>query len=275
MPNRRLAKVIDSGPYKIAKHIAQPVRGTPTIVGFDGKGLRAHHDPIWKPLVIYFILLPLVVVPAHIQMQESRIIGLPLGQVVVVWPRDRHDDRPYRVDTLHRVPEFFGDGHSCRFPPAIDLVADAPENDAGMISIPHQHALEISFPPVLEIEMIVVDIFAEVPAIKRFIDNHHPQPVTCVEKGGRGRVMTGSNSIESVGLQYLYTPLLCPVECGGAENAVIVVHAAAFKLHLLPVDAQAMLDIDLDTANAKSSGGAVDRFPGHHKLDFGPVQLRR
>jgi hypothetical protein len=63
--------------------------------------------------------------------------------------------------------------------------------------------------------------------------------------------VAGANRIEPVRLQDFDAPLFRTIENRGAENAVIVVRAAAFQLYRLSIDAQPVFDIDLDGADTK------------------------
>src|SRR5579859_2305529 len=163
MPDRRLAKVVNRSPDKIAQNITQPFRAAPAAMRLKRKRLRAHHDSIREALVIDLILLPLIVVAAHVEMQKSRIIRLPLWQVVIVRAWHGHGDWSRCVNALHRIVEFAGDGNTRWIVALIEFIADAPKEDAGMVPVPHQHGLEVALPPVLEVDVIIIDVLNLLP----------------------------------------------------------------------------------------------------------------
>ena len=121
------------------------------------------------------------------------------------------------------------------------LVANGIENDRGMVKVPLHHSGGVPFPPLLKVAAVVVGILAVVPHIEGFVHHVHAKPVAGIQQGFGGRVVGGADGVEAVLLQDTHPALLTLRIGGRAQNAVIVVDAAAPEKCLLSVDKETLV----------------------------------
>ena len=76
-----------------------------------------------------------------------------------------------------------------------DLIADAPEDDAGMIAVAAELRAPVLLVPVIEQQMIIIFGFAALPAVEGFVHHHHAETVAHIEQFRRGRIMAGADGI--------------------------------------------------------------------------------
>jgi hypothetical protein len=84
--------------------------------------------------------------------------------------------------------------------PFHNLIADAPDHNAGMIAIALDHRLDIALPPFIKSDMVIEWIFPFAPAVESFVHYQHAQPVAGVQESRGGRVMRGADGIVTIGL---------------------------------------------------------------------------
>jgi beta-galactosidase len=63
-----------------------------------------------------------------------------------------------------------------------NFIADAPHEDAGMVSAAPHHGGEVLFPPAIEIGTVIVRVLADPPHVEAFFHDKHAQP----DAGQRG-----------------------------------------------------------------------------------------
>jgi hypothetical protein len=83
-----------------------------------------------------------------------------------------------------------------------------------------------------------------------------------------------ANGVESIRFEQLNLSFLCAVVRGGAEGAVVVVHAATSELERLAVDPEPGLRAELDAADAEWRRRRVDDLPPEPNLRLELVALR-
>ena len=110
-----------------------------------------------------------------------------------------------------------------------DFVADAPEDDAGMIAVAAQFGAPILLVPVVEEQMIIVFGFAAFPAVEGLIHDDHAQAVAEIEQFRGGRIVAGANGVAAHLLQDFDLPLQGADVDGGAQRAEVVVVADAVQ----------------------------------------------
>ena len=87
-----------------------------------------------------------------------------------------------------------------------DFIADAPEDDAGMIAVAAEFRAPVLLVPVVEQQMIIVLRLAVFPAVERFVHHHHAQAVAQIEQFRRGRIVAGADGVAAHFLQDLNLP---------------------------------------------------------------------
>ena len=150
---------------------------------------------------------------------------------------------------------------SGRRPLVGDFVADAPENDAGMIAVAAQLRAPVLLVPVVEEQMIIVRPLAALPAIKRLVHHQHAHPVAQIEQFRRGRIVAGADGVAAHLLQNLNLPLQRAGVDGRAERAQVVMVANAVESDALAVQQETVV------------GGELDRADAEGRFDIGPASL--
>jgi hypothetical protein len=116
-----------------------------------------------------------------------------------------------------------------------DFVADAPEDDAGMIAIALEHADQIGLGPIIEESAIAELCFAVFPFIERFIHHDKPHAVAKIEKFWRRRIVARANGIDATRFENLELPLDCARIDGCAETTQIVMIANAVNRNVFSI----------------------------------------
>jgi hypothetical protein len=84
--------------------------------------------------------------------------------------------------------------------------------------------------------------------------------------------MAGANGVEAVCLHEFHAALLGAVDGGGAERAVVVMHATASELERFAVQAEAVFGVHFDFANAERRGNGVHDFSSGDDFDISGVE---
>src|SRR5262249_16338554 len=62
------------------------------------------------------------------------------------------------------------------------LISYTPHNHCGMIAVAQDHAINVSLPPLVKEQVIVVRVLTFPPHVERLVDHHHTQHITSFEK---------------------------------------------------------------------------------------------
>src|SRR5699024_5552944 len=116
--------------------------------------------------------------------------------------------------------------------------------------IPADGGLDVPLPPVLEPQVVDIAVLANAPAVEELVDDVDAQLVAGVQQRLGGRVVGGADGVVAAFPQLLDFAELRPGQRGRAQNAVVVVDAAAVELHLPAVDLHALGGGDLNLADA-------------------------
>src|SRR5260370_41521703 len=81
----------------------------------------------------------------------------------------------------------------------VDLVAYGPEDDGGMVAIALDGGGFVALGPVFEIEVVVVGVFGDGPAVEHLVHDEEAHAVGEVEELGCGRVMGGADGVDAEG----------------------------------------------------------------------------
>src|SRR5450756_1678937 len=99
--------------------------------------------------------------------------------------------------------------------------------------------------------MVVLPVLAFVPTVERLVDHENSQPVACVEKYRRRRIVASANGVESVRLHQFDAALFRAVNRRRSEQSVVMMHAAAFELEHLAVEPETILGVHFDLPDSK------------------------
>ena len=133
-----------------------------------------------------------------------------------------------------------------------DLVADRIRGDAGVVAVAQDHRLDVARPPVGEPEVVVAGALGVRPHVERLVEQEHPELVARLQQRERGRVVRDAYRVEARLLQQARAAPFGRGERRRAEHAVVVVDAAAAELLGAAVDAEAVLRIERERADAEA-----------------------
>ena len=139
-----------------------------------------------------------------------------------------------------------------------DFIADAPEDDGGVIAVALKHGAEILLVPIGKEEVVVVLRFPRCPAIEGLVHHDDAQAVADVEQFRRRRVVAGANGVAPHFLEDSDLPLQGAGVDGRAQRAQVVVVAHALQSNSLPVEEKTVVGSKLNRADAKWSFTGVN-----------------
>ena len=172
----------------------------------------------------------------------------------------------------------------------IDLVADAPKEDAGVIAVAAHHIGHIAVDPLLEEVVGAVERWgADVPALDPlalgefpFVGSlvHHEQTkfVAKVIEDGRLRIVGATDGIHTNLLEVLEATTPHIVGHGSTERAGIVMQTDALDLHPAAIERKALVGIELQGTQPDVDLIAVDGLiafqeRGAQQVEIGIVEV--
>src|ERR1017187_113439 len=161
------------------------------------------------------------------------------------------------VDGLDPISQLGRRGHSR----AGDLVANAPHNDARMVTIAASVGLNVPLTPLIEIDMVVVRrILSGFPDVESLIHDQHAQTIGHLQKLWGGRVVRGSDPIASHALQNLDLAFdSATIDCR-AQSAKVMVHTVSPDLYGLVVEVETGVGIEFCPAKTDGDGIGIHRL---------------
>ena len=264
------AQIVHRGPDEVADHPRLAFDGAPVGKEILRQGFGGVHRQLGKLLMLLVEDVGVIVVADH---AEYRGLLRALRRVGI----DALSDRPRGIKHAHALGELAAGFDALRRAVFGDLVADAPEQHAGMVAAADDHAVDILLPIFGEEARIVLRLLALVPAVECFVDDQHAQFVRSVERGLAGRIVCVANGVVAGGL---HQGDLAGVRVGRARSAdhvVVVVDVAAAQQHRPAVDAQAFVGVQGDRADAEAGPPLIDGRPAdadllHQRVEIGGIR---
>ena len=143
-----------------------------------------------------------------------------------------------------------------------------------MVAVAPDHHGDVFVAVLTEVAAVVVGVLGDEPLVEAFVHHHQPQFVAGIEEMLRGQVVAAAHGVESLPLDELQLTCFGPVEGGGPQQAVVVVHAAAPDEHGLAVEAEALFGRKLQRAQPDAFGEAVGHAAvGPQQADFRRVEI--
>ena len=137
-------------------------------------------------------------IEAIIRADHVEQVGQPVVIVVAdVGPKKGLRDGPGGIVRVKNGDEAGQDGF--RFfglRGVVNLIARAPQHDAGMIPVAPDHVAGVDLGPGVEIQMIVEGVLPDRPAVESLIHDEESHPVAEVEELRSRRVMGGADRID-------------------------------------------------------------------------------
>ena len=99
----------------------------------------------------------------------------------------------------------------------LDLVADAPDDDPGVVAVARHHVADVGRRPLAEEAGVVVLVLGLVPAVERLVHHQEAHPIGHVQQLRRGRVVGRAKRVDAHALEHLQVLLDRAVVDGGAR----------------------------------------------------------
>ena len=210
-------------------------------------GLAAVDHPVRVGGVVGGVELFAVVVARQLQHVRAALRAFP-GHVVVAVGGPGVG---LRVPPFHLGLQRRGEGRGVRGGVGVeDLVADGPQDHAGVVPVPPHPGAHVIAPAVVEEAGVVELGLGDAPHVKALVHHQHAHTVAQLQRPGGGRVVGGA---QRVGAHALHQPQLpgerLSVE-GRPQRAQVVVQAHALQLHVLPVQKEAAVRVEAGLAQA-------------------------
>ncbi len=151
----------------------------------------------------------------------------------------------------------------------VHFVANAPEDDAGMIAVADDEVLDVGDGPLGEDFAVAVMAGRAVVAagdplvlagrefVKRLVHHEEAELVAEIEQGGVGRIVAGADGIGADFLEREQAAQEHFVRHGRADGAGIVMQADTLDLHIFPIEKKSLVRVEMKFANAKSVGDLI------------------
>lgn len=165
------------------------------------------------------------------------------------------------------------DGCAARQPLFVDFVADAPENDRGVVAVAADQIGEINPVPGRIIATVIIGDFSGGPAVERFVDDDEPCLIGKIEEFRVRRIVAGPQRVAADGLQKPEAAAQLGQGEGRSERPEIVVQTDAVHAERFPVQEHPCIGIETDKAEAAAQRDPVDgrrRFPA---IRFPPYRV--
>ena len=252
-PAAGFAEVVDAGPEELAGVFGVVAHGDPLVAvvrvfgaddlarGFVGVGFE---DLLFAVVLAYDVEEigeAVVVVVRDVGAEESLCDGA--GGVVGVGGVDELSEDGDGDLGLGRV---------------VDLVADGPEDDAGMVAIALDGDGFVTLGPFFEVEVVVVGILRDGPAVEHLVHDEEAHAVGEVEELGCGRVVRGADGVDAEGAKGGEAAFPCGERDCGAERSGVGVESYAVDFVMFAVEEEALVGIEVEFADAEGDVFVVD-----------------
>ena len=308
----RFSQIVHRGPAEISQHIGVALYSIPVFVQGTRERLGAKENPLRMQRMFPLIAFVAVVIADHVQQIAGLLhIGIQHGAggnhahhirraaggsdniVDPVLCLILHDlleignARYHNIDSVGNKAgmvqrtELFRQLSSPLRPQGLsglrDLIADGPENNAGVVVIPAHHGFHIRLPTLREVLGIVKGRFVLGPDIRKLVHNQHAILVTGIQQSRAGGIVGGPQRIVAHALVQQHPASLRVIHADRTQQAIVMVHASALELYALAVDPQAVNAVQLQLADTEGGLGRIHgllRLPIDH-LTIHAVEVRR
>ena len=236
-------------------------------------GLAAVDDPIGMGGVMV-VIHPLTVVIAHHLDDVGTGLGVGPGQIVGTEGGDAVAGGVVLRRFSQQHPHGVGAFGACVG--IVDLVADAPEQKAGMVAVPAQPGGHIPGLPFVKEAGVVVGVFGAAPAVEGFRIDENAHLISQVHQFGRGDGMAGADGVDSHLPQQFQLPGGGVPLKGGAQASQVVVHAHPAQIQVPVVQAKPFFGREFHSAAAETGLQPVFFCPvedSFHPVQVGSVQV--
>ena len=254
------AAVAQAGALLIVVH--QQRLGQGEVIDAPALNHRGGLAAVDHPAGIFFMVLVVqafAVVVAHHVQQGSAVLGILPGHVVGA---EGGQAVPPGVMAEHLPAQGLGGVVALLGVPVgvVDLIADAPHDEAGVVPIPAYPAGHILLEPLGEEAGIVIGRLAAQPHVKGLVDHHNAQLVRQLHHGGGGHVVRGAQGVHAHVLHDFQLPPGGGAVEGRAQAAQVVMQAHAVEHQTPVIQEQSLIRENLHRAEATGLRQLVQSF---------------
>src|SRR5215831_13297604 len=174
--------------------------------------------------------------------------------VADIWPEQRLRHRTSRIELVKDIYEPLqnlpGEVTVGRI---ADLITGAEQNDARVISVAAYDITCINPGPFVKVEMIIVWVLGDGPAVEHLVHHQQPDAVAQIKKVGRGRIVGGANSVNANLLQEDEAPLPGAQRNRSTKSTGVVMKADAFQLEVPAVEPEPACGVEVKLADTEIS----------------------
>ena len=165
-PAARFAEIVDAGPEKLPGVFRVVAHKEPTVAVVAVFGADDDARRLGALRGEQFVVA--IICSDHVEQIGEAVVVI----VADVGPKQRLRDRARRIGLVHHLHQL-GENRLGKYPlgRVVNFVAGAVKNDAGMIAVAADGVARVGLRPFVEIEMIVVRIFGDGPAVEDLV--HH------------------------------------------------------------------------------------------------------
>ena len=154
----------------------------------------------------------------------------------------------------------------------VDLVAGGPEDDAGVVAVAQDGVGGVADGPVFEVEVVVVGVLGDGPAVEHLVHDEEAHAVGEVEELGRGRVVGGADGVDAERAEGGEAAFPGGERDGGAEGAGVGVQGYAVDLVVDAVEEEAWLGSKWNSRMPKGTSSSSMGLPLLQEGDVGGVE---
>ena len=158
-----------------------------------------------------------------------------------------------------------------------DLIARAPQHDGRVVPVAADEAGYVPLRPFVEVVAVSVGSLVLLPLVEDLIHHQEAQFVAQVHEFRRVGIVRGPNGVAAHRLQDLQPPFPNPLRHRLSHRTAVVMQADAVQFHLLAVQQESLVHVELSPPNPKNRVVLVDHpvlFPhrGAHPVKIGIVR---
>ena len=158
----------------------------------DSRSRFASQNQILRELVVWLLIALRTVIKSRNVNHCCKSVGKYTSHLV-----HSASDRTGRIFTMADILQEFGHFITDRTALSRYFVADTPHNDARVIPVIMKHIYHITFRPFIEVAVITIFTFGDIPFIERFDHHHKSHFVTQCNEFGSRHIMRSTDRVAS------------------------------------------------------------------------------
>jgi len=177
------------------------------------------------------------------------------------------------VVLVEGVDEGFEDGDGdVGFGGVVDFIAGGLEDDAGVIAVALDGVGGVAEGPLLEVEVVVVGVFGDGPAVEHLVHDEEAHAVAEVEELRRGWVVGGADCVDTKLAELGEAAGAEGEGYGGAYGSCVGVEGYAVDLVVGAVEEEALVGVEVKLADADGQVFVIDGAAFAHEGSVDSVE---